>query len=135
MTGRREFLKAAGAIGMTKRKNTGDNIPGGRAVASVTLARELLRCGELGPVRFCRIGHSDLRPAAAYILGRADCRIEIHAGAAGAAFLGSRATLVVSGEVCRVFDIEGADDVGDGAGEEEKGKSDSVRLASGRHSF
>jgi hypothetical protein len=100
MTGRREFLIAAvgvGARGGNKKERSG------YAGAVVAAARQIVRRGELGAIHFCRIAHPGLRNAASCILDCADCVIEIEPDAEGAAFLGSRGTLVVSGGAWRVF--------------------------------
>ena len=100
MTLRRDFLKAAagvGALGAEERPGAGS------ATDGLAVAREMVRRGDLGVVHFCRIAHRGLRDAASYVLDRADCMIEIEPGTEGAAFLGSRATLVVHGWDWRVF--------------------------------
>jgi len=70
-------------------------------------ARALVRGGQLGCVRFCRIANEDFLPAVKFVLGPlgADCLISTEAEAEGAALLGSRATLAISGGACRIFAV------------------------------
>jgi hypothetical protein len=74
MTGRREFFQTALA-----------------ALAFVLQARELVRGGRIGAVRFCRVSHPGLLG-----LVPADCIVEVDAATDGIAFLGTHATLVVN---------------------------------------
>jgi len=102
MTTRRSFLRAAGAGAFANKRE-----PSGNAVASLGLARRMVRRGELGTIHFCRVADLGLRDAASYILDQADCVIEIESDTEGAAILGSRGTLAVCGGEWRVFAQEG----------------------------
>ena len=101
MTERRAFLKTAGAVIAHRQTALSHRI--------VEQARALVRNGKLGRVAFCRVAHEDLLPTARYVLGpaTASCIIGIEPGAGTAAFLGSRATLSMSGGRCRLFTEEG----------------------------
>ena len=94
MTGRREFLKAAGGGTLAVTRVDGSD---------VRRAREMVRRGELGAIHYCRVGHPGFRAAALCILGQRDCVIEIERETEGVAILGSGATLVVGREGWRVF--------------------------------
>jgi hypothetical protein len=99
MTARRNFLKAFGAAAV-RRSGRLANRP-----ALVEEAREIVRRGVLGRVCFCRVGNPAILAQARSILPAAmrDCIIELNPAAEGAAFLGTRATLVISGGACRVL--------------------------------
>jgi hypothetical protein len=96
MTARRDFLKAFGAAAVR---------PAAKQHAVVEEAREAVRRGVLGRVCFCRVGDPAILVEARSILAPAlgDCIIELNPAAEGAAFLGSRATLVISGGACRIL--------------------------------
>lgn len=66
-------------------------------------ARRLVRVGSLGTVVFCRVAHADLLPAVVFVLGSRECPAEVSAFTEGVVFVGSRATLAVSGRGCKVF--------------------------------
>jgi hypothetical protein len=70
--------------------------------ASAMSARELLQTGALGTVPFCRVSKAGMRKAALAIAGR-ETVIEVDSLANGMTFLGSRATLVLNRNGCRVF--------------------------------
>lgn len=100
MTLRRDFLKTAAGVG-TLGANQGKTTT--YAACGIAVARKMVRRGDLGVIHFCRIAHPQLHKAVAYILDQADCVIGVEPGAEGAAFLGSRGTLVVRGDDCQVF--------------------------------
>ena len=81
MTGRREFFQTALA-----------------ALAFALQARELVRGGRIGDLRFCRVSHASLLG-----LVPAGCIAEVDAAADGIAFLGTHATLVVNRSGCQLF--------------------------------
>ena len=61
-----------------------------------------LRCApRLGEIRFCRVAHPDLLGLVPF-----GCIAEVDPGTEVAAFLGSRATLVVDRSGWRVFPLE-----------------------------
>src|SRR5438874_1643204 len=101
MTGRREFLKAAGTAGALGGKGQ----PPLPSRAVMRRAREIVRQGELGIIGLCRLEHRGLMSPASYILDQETPHfvIEIEPAAEGMAFLGSSATLVVTPSGCRVF--------------------------------
>jgi hypothetical protein len=82
-------------------------VPGNRreffqtALAALTLAlqaRELVRGGRIGDLRFCRVSHASLLG-----LVPPGCIAEVDAAADGIAFLGTHATLVVNCSGCQLF--------------------------------
>jgi hypothetical protein len=83
MTGRREFFQSAMAV-----------------LAFALQARELVRGGRMGDVRFCRVSHAGLLG-----LVPADCIAEVDAATDGIAFLGTHATLVVNRSGCQLFTL------------------------------
>jgi len=68
-------------------------------------ARELVREGKLGRVGFCRVPHKELLPAVEYVLGptTVHCVIGVEAETNGVAILGCHATLVIAGDVFRLY--------------------------------
>ena|SRR5689334_4973673 len=104
MTGRREFLKTAGSAGALG----GEGEPSLPSRAVLRQAREIVRRGELGRIGLCRLEHRGLMSPASYILDQEPPHfvIEVEPAAKGMAFLGSRATLVVTRDGCRVFERE-----------------------------
>lgn len=85
MTGRRDFLKAAGSALVL-------SVPASTACRS---ARRLVRRGSLGRIGFCRVEHVTLIPALRFVLDGANCVVEVDPARRGAALLGSDATLVL----------------------------------------
>jgi hypothetical protein len=83
MTGRREFFQSAMA-----------------ALAFALQARELVRGGRMGDVRFCRVSHAGLLG-----LVPADCIAEVDAATDGITFLGTHATLVVNRSGYQLFTL------------------------------
>jgi hypothetical protein len=70
------------------------------ALAFALQARELVRGGRIGDVRFCRVAHAGLLG-----LVPVDCIAEVDAAADGITFLGTHATLVVNGSGYRLFTL------------------------------
>jgi hypothetical protein len=83
MTGRREFFQTAIA-----------------ALGFALQARELVRTGRIGDVRFCRVSHAGLLG-----LVPADCIAEVDAATDGITFLGTHATLMVNRGGYRLFTL------------------------------
>ena len=71
--------------------------------------RRLLGTGGVGAVRFCRVSHRALLPAARFVLEGAcrDCIVDIDPAADGVVILGSRATLAVTRAGYRRFSEAG----------------------------
>lgn len=89
MTARRDFLKlsAAGVIQAGPRH--------------LDRARKLVRSGALGRLVFCRVGDAALLAVVERVTS--GCIIEVDPAFQGAAFLGSRATLVIDRAGCHLF--------------------------------
>jgi len=107
MTGRRDFLKAAGGAMVFAVPAGARTPPPGRA--ALRAAREIIRAGALGAVGYCRVGNRELLPALRFVLDRArpDCVVEVDPATEGAALLGSRATLVMGRDGIRLFGRDG----------------------------
>ncbi len=101
MARRRDFLKAGAAAGLTPAADASGSLP--RAV--LLEARERVRDGQLGQIRFCRVSHPSLLSAASFVLdgGIPAPVVEVEPAAPGMALLGSRATLAIDRSGCRTF--------------------------------
>ena len=109
MVNRRGFLKAAGGAALLGR--TRDTRAASAPHAVLLEARALIRTSRLGPIGFCRVAHPDLLPAAQFVLEQRPVIAEVDAAAEGVNFLGSHATLFVSGGEMRVFERSETEEV------------------------
>jgi len=83
---RREFLSIAGCSPMILQRAT-----------------QMVKSGCLGEIRFCRIGHRQLTSVVPLVVGREVPVIELDCVTPGMALLGSKGTLVMDHQGCRLF--------------------------------
>lgn len=99
MTHRRDFLKSSSAALCMQPSAV---VPPSGLLRQ---AREMIGCGALGRIEFCRVQNTGLRSGLRYVLDRVapSCICEVDAAAEGTSILGSRGTLLVTENACQIF--------------------------------